>query len=540
MTEKGMEIVKRQEKLAAERGNWESVWQDIAEFVLPRRADFTVTRARGTRRSRRKVNNTADLANQQLASALNTLLTNPSEKWFFLRTREPELNRTPAVREWLDEVERRMLAVFNAGGGSFHPSAHEMFQDLTAFGTGAMFVNELEPGSARVLFRTYHLAEVFTTEDAFGRVDSVYRRFPMTARQMRQRWPDNLPDHVTKALETEPDREFEVVHATVPRDERDQGRQDAMNKPWASIWVEVKDKAVLSEGGFDSFPWLVPRWSKVSGERYGRGPAWHALDDIKMVNAMAKTTVRAAQKAADPPLLVADDGVVYPANLNPGGLNFGGLDAAGKQRIQTMNLGSRPDIAEAFLERSERTIREAFFIHLLQTPESPVKTATQVLQETEDKARQLSAVVGRLQTEFLAPLIDRVFDIILRGGGFPEPPAELSGQQVDTEFQSPITQAQEASEALGLIRSLETISQFAAFAPEMFDIYDTDAVARRINRINQVSEVLMRTPEEIEAIRERRRQAEQSEEAKEDAERLAGGVQRLAEAGRAASQARNA
>ncbi len=41
-----------------------------------------------------------------------------------------------------------------------------------------------------------------------------------------------------------------------------------------------------------------------------------------MLNEMSKTTIKAAQKQVDPPLLVPDDGFILPVRTVPGGLNF--------------------------------------------------------------------------------------------------------------------------------------------------------------------------------------------------------------------------
>ena len=43
--------------------------------------------------------------------------------------------------------------------------------------------------------------------------------------------------------------------------------------------------------------------NKASGEVYGRGLGEAVLADVKMLNRMDRTTIRAAEKMADPPLL---------------------------------------------------------------------------------------------------------------------------------------------------------------------------------------------------------------------------------------------
>src|SRR5690242_15845561 len=92
------------------------------------------------------------------------------------------------------------------------------------------------------------------------------------------------------------------------------------NKPFESVYVSVAG-TLIDVGGFDEVPYLVPRFSKVTGEIYGLGPGMTCLPDVKMLNEMAKTVVKAAQKIVDPPLQLPDSGFLVPIKTTPGSLN---------------------------------------------------------------------------------------------------------------------------------------------------------------------------------------------------------------------------
>jgi hypothetical protein len=96
----------------------------------------------------------------------------------------------------------------------------------------------------------------------------------------------------------------------------------AKDKPIASVYYHADTRMLLSEGGFDDFPFMVPRFVKDSVSTYGRSPAMNALPDVKMLNKMSEVTIRAAQKQIDPPLMVPDDGFMLPVRTTPGSLNF--------------------------------------------------------------------------------------------------------------------------------------------------------------------------------------------------------------------------
>lgn len=494
------QIVKRQEQLAAERAAWEAHWQELADYVLPRRADFTIRRTEGEKRTEKIFDATATYANELLAAALHGFLTNPAAKWFQLRSRNRDLTHSDEVKRWLAQAEDKMLAIFASPRLKFSGHIHELYLDLGAFGTGCMFVGE-RVGDG-LIFRGHHLAEVFVAENAFGMIDTVYRKFQYTARQASQRWGSaKLSAAIGRALQKESDKPFDFIHAVFPREERKAGRLDSRSKPWASIWVDVDGGSVLEERGFDEFPYMVPRWYKTSGETYGRSPAMTVLPDIKMINAMSRTVIKGAQKIVDPPLLVPDDGYLLPVRTVPGGLNF---KRPGTEDIQPLITHARVDIGLEMMEQRRQVIRAAFFGSLFQTPESPIKTATQVLHESDEKLRMLGPMLGRLQSELLGPLIERVFNILLRAGQFDSPPQALQGQEVDIEYVSPIANAQKASEAHSLLRWFETMAPFGQIDSSVFDLIDNDEAGRLAANALGVPTRVMRDPATVARLREAR------------------------------------
>jgi len=161
------------------------------------------------------------------------------------------------------------------------------------------------------------------------------------------------------------------------------------------------------------------------------------------------------------------------------------------------------------MEQRRAAIRDAFFTTLMQTPQSPQRTATQVLQETEERMRMMSPVLGRLQSELLGPLVRRVFGLLLRSGVLPEMPAELDGRGVRVEYVSPIVRAQRAGELLGIGRTFETVAPFAQLDPTVWDVFDVEALARRAADVNGVPATILRDGEEVAALRaDRQRQME--------------------------------
>ena len=155
--------------------------------------------------------------------------------------------------------------------------------------------------------------------------------------------------------------EITLVHAVFPREERDATKVTAENKPFASVYIEPDQKVVLSESGFDEFPYMAPRFTKASSELgYGRSPSMTALPDIKMLNKMSEVTIRAAQKQVDPPLLVPDDGFMLPVRTIPDGLNF--YRSGTRDRIEPLNIGANNPLGLNMEEQRRQAIRAAYYV----------------------------------------------------------------------------------------------------------------------------------------------------------------------------------
>ncbi len=506
-------LIRRWEQLAAERVSFESTWQDIADHLLGRRdvlgARAMVSGAGGARRDARLYDGTSMQAADTLAASLHGLVTNPSMRWFALRLEDASLGEDDFVRRWLAAAEDLLYDAFAAPSAGHAQACHEFYLDLGAFGTAGMFLGDA-PGKGLV-FSARALGELAIAEDAAGRVDTVFRRFALTARQARQEWGAAVGEKVARALEAgRAEERFEFLHAVFPRAERAAGRQDGAHMAFASCYVSLSDRAVVAEGGFHEMPYLVARWSKDAGETYGRGPGWNALADQKMLHAMSKTVIKAAQKAVDPPLLVADDGVVLPVRTVPGGLNFGRMDGRGPF-IQPLSVPARLDIGFEMMEQRRQAVRAAFHADVLQVMRDPRMTAAQVYEIAGEMMRVMGPVLGRLQAEFLGPMIARGFALLARQGALPSAPPQLTGARLKVEYVSPLARAQKAGQAQAVLRTYEPALRLAQAAPAILDNLDHDEALRVLADANGAPPKILKDRRRVaEARRSREIEARQA------------------------------
>lgn len=516
------DTIRRWEQLAAERVVFESTWQDIADYLLGRR-DFLTKRTQGERRDTKLFDTTAMQSADFLSSSLHGFMTNPSTRWFELRIDDDVLEQSEAVQLWLEDAADRMFAVFADPDGTHAQACHEFYLDLGSFGTAGMFVGDA-PGKG-VLYQTRALGEIFIAEDAAGRIDTVFRKFSLSARQAKQEFGDRCPPKVEQALaNNKPQEMFEFIHAVHPRREYDGQKRDPGNMPFASCYVSLADKTKISEGGFQELPYMVARWSKDAGETYGRGPGWSALVEQKMLHAMSKTMLKAAQKRADPPLLVADDGVMLPVRTVPGGLNFGRMDGNRQEFIRALKTEGDVGLTLELMEQRRQMVRDAFYVGILQMLRDPRMTAEQVRALQDEMMRLMGPTLGRLQSEFLGPKIDRTFSIMARQMLFADPPPELGGRTIRVEYVSPLAKMQKSSQANAVIKTMQAAGEMATFAPDVLDNIDHDKAIRIISEANGAPMKVLRDPK----VRDAMRQAKQQEAARQaqlaSMEQMAGAV----------------
>ena len=376
-------LLSRYERLEGQRQNWETHWQEVADYMQPRKADVIKKRSRGDKRMEQVFDSSPIQAVELLAASLHGMLTNPSTPWFTLRFKDEDIDNEDEAKLWLESSTDAMYTAFNRS--NFQQEIFELYHDLITFGTAAMFIEE--DNDDIIKFSTRHINEVFIAENDKGRIDTIYRRFNISARAAMQKFGESVSADVQGKAKKNPYDEVEILHAVYPRSEFNPNKKDKANMPFESVYMEYKNGNELSVGGFKEFPFVVPRYLKASNEIYGRSPAMTALPDVKMLNEMCKTTIKAAQKQVDPPLLVPDDGFLLPVRTVPGGLNF--YRSGTRDRIEPLNIGANNPLGLNMEQQRRDSIRAVFYVNQLMMQQGPQMTATEVIQRNEEKMRLL-------------------------------------------------------------------------------------------------------------------------------------------------------
>lgn len=500
-------LVRRFNKLESERAEKIPLWQEVCEYLMPERANFFGGKTSYQQERLKIFDSTPEDAAQLLAAALQTFLTSPVHKWFSLGLGgDDELSDD--AKDWVEAVENRMMAKFNSEESGFQSAVHELWMELPILGTAGFYVEEGD----EIRFSSHPLNQLTVSENSHGVIDTIFRKFEMTARQMAEQKKWNLSDSVKEALEKDVDKRFQVIHVIAPRAKSKEGSLNPKHMPIASYYIELESAHLLSESGFHEMPMMIPRWSKNSGESYGRGIGQRALPDVRVLNEMNKTALIAGEKQADPTMFLPHDGFLGEVTTDGGAINYYRGTGDIKDKILTIGADADLNAVLAMIQQKQDSIKRMFLNDKLQQVGGPQMTATEVIATQEEKMRILGPVLGRLQSEFLAPLIKRVFGIMLRNNEFPEVPQELAGQEVKIQYISPIsraqkqTEAQSFSQAMGYLMPLVEITQGA-----VLQNFDMDAIARDSQKLFGYPPKYLKSLEQI----EKEKQAQQAEAQKQ-------------------------
>jgi len=490
-------------RLMEKRSNWESHWQEVSDLMLPRKAEITKERARGDKRNTQIYDATAIHALELLSASLHGMLTSSANRWFSLRFKENAINEDDEAKEWLEDATDKMYVGF--ARSNFQQEIFECYHDLIAFGTACLLIEEDEDDFIR--FSARHIKEIYIQENKKNIVDTIFRRFKLSASSAVEKFGvENLSRDVLITAKRNPYDDVEIVHVVRKNPNFDPRKKDKKAMPFQSIYFEYASGHIISIGGFNENPYVVPRYLKASTEVYGRSPGMNALPDVKVLNKMVETSLKAAAKQVDPPLLVPDDSMMSPIRMSPGSLNY--YRAGSRDRIEPLNINANTGVTLNLENQRRDAIAKMFHVDQLLVTENRNMTATEVMQRNEEKMRILGPVLGRLQSEMLEPLLIRVFNIMLRNKLFSQAPEILANQEIDIEYVSPMALAQRGQELQSIMRGLEIFGSIAQVAPVM-DYLDDNGLVKQIIKVLGLPAKIIKSDQQVEQVRAERKAQEQ-------------------------------
>ncbi len=507
---------KQMSSLSEERSSFDSHWRDLSDFILPRGSRFLMSERNKSKRNSNIVDPTATMANRTLSSGMLSGITSPTRPWFTLGTPDPEMMEFGPVKFWLETVQNRMNDVMNKS--NWYQSLPIVYGQLGTFGTTAMSL--LEDGEDVIRTHPFPIGSYYLSNSDRLQVDTVYRKFSMTCRQIVQRFGmDNVSTSVRSAWDSQQyEQWFEVVHVVEPNMNRDTGKMDSKNKKFSSVYFELGgDDKLLSDKGFDDMPIMAPRWDINGEDVYGSScPGMIALGSVKALQLEQKRKAQAIDKLVNPPMVGPTSLRNQRASLLPGEITY--VDQVSGQTSFQPAYAINPRINElvADIQDTRSLIDSAYFVDLfmmLQNVNTRSMPVEAVIEMKEEKLLMLGPVLERLNDEFLDPSIDRIFNIMARKNMLPPPPQELAGMPLRVEYISVMAQAQKAVGIGSIERFVGFVSGLALAKPEAFDKLNIDQTIDDYGSMVGVPATLIASSDQVADVRAERAKQQQQQQA---------------------------
>lgn len=463
--QRAVELISLGDRLWTDKAPLNALCQEIAENVYPERADFTTVRYLGENFSDNLMDSYPTLMRRELGNSFSSLLRPRGKPWFTASTRDDELDRDPAVAqflEYLTNVTRQHMYDPRADlVGVTKMGDH----DYVTFGQCVITVEEAA-NRQHLFYRNFHFKDVAFLENDLNKIDHVHRKDQMIARvAARMFGVKNLHESMRQALEREPGKKFQLRVVVMPSDEYDMiakaaggGKGTDSNEgdlkggskghPYTVVYIDVDNAHIIKEGGLKLFPYLIPRWHRISGFQYAFSPAaMTSLPDSRMMQMMSRIILEAGEKSIDPPVIALEERI-RDANLASGSITWVDAEYDGKVTDAFAPVHLNHDMKAGFSMRQDlrEIMNRTWFLDKLSLPEaSREMTAFETAKRIEDHVRNLLPLFEPVEQDYNNGLLDKSFDILnqMKVYDWSRMPDSLSNRDIFWSFKNPMQEASE-------------------------------------------------------------------------------------------------
>lgn len=511
--DKALAIIKRAASLASARRPHEPTWREGFDFTAPERGaglDGDESFDAGTQQQRlaRVLSSVASEAADNLAANLVSGVAPSNSRWF-----EMDVDGAgEADKRWLSASSNSIW--INIHSANFDAEVFDSMLDLVCAGWFVLYIDE-DRDKGGFVFELFPMAQCcFTSSKPGGTVDTLYRSFKLTAEQAvttYNRPQDKLSERTRKLAEDKPDTLVEFITEIKPNKLGVVNAILAKNLPFSSTTVEKVERTTVRESGYHEFPCTVPRWSRIPNSPYATGPVQKALPDIRMLNTLRRNEVMATELAIAGMWIAEDDGVLNPKAVKVGPRKI--IVANSVESMKPLLTGSDFNVAFTSEERLERQIRKRLMADQLQPQDGPAMTATEVHVRVGLIRQLLGPVFGRMQAEFLQPLVERCFGLMYRAGALGPAPQTLAGRPFHVKYVSPMARSQKLEDVTAIERYAANIGGLMAQGfPEAKDLIDVDEAGRAVADGLGVPQRIVPDRRKVQAIRDARKQDAQQQQ----------------------------
>jgi|GEM_PF-1830880 len=507
-------LVRRRNKAKGDLDQWRSMLETAYHYALPDYNPFENYGRGGAVTKGNQYNGdiydlTLPIAHQQLADKMLMGLVPQGQQWMKFvpgdQFGEPESAEYEKALEATQNMTDHFFRILDRS--NFYTSVAESLSDVL-ISTGVLAVNE---GTRKVplKFEAVPVSQVMLEGNAEGGIDAVFRDWmDVRVENIKQMWPEaTAPDG--KDIDDKVNI-WECAYIDYSAEDKDRYKYVVMTTA----------KEILLEQSNPSWPWVVYRMRKMTGETRGRGPALRAYPTAATINQALEDELIAAAFKSNPMYMASSDSAFNQDTFTakPGAIIPVQM-VMGQWPIQAFPAGGDINFSSLVISDLRQQINQMMFAFPLGPINAPDRTATEAQIRYKENLEGFAAMVPRLQNEFFAPVIERCLWIInkLQPETFANiDPAirdkmlSLDGELLGMSYETPLMTAKgqiKTDNLLGFYQALASMigpegATASLRAPEL-----VQALAR--NQDVEMSNV--KTKEELEAMMAATGQAAQQE-----------------------------
>lgn len=503
--ERAEKIIRMAEQERSKAQNFLSLYQQVADLMYPLENQITGTTTPGQDKSLDIRDPTAIFAlDDMVAGLIGTWI--PAGRLFFgIRIKNRETSEIDRVKRYLALATQ--IAHDEMFESNFMLQLHDTVKALCAFGTGNLY-SEWNNKTLSLNYKDHHISTFTIKQDSKGRVDTNILSYNLTARQATDEFKNPGEQVINAAGDTKKESDvFPFIHIVRPRIDRNVMFVDNLNMPFESLYVNKKEKIIVEEGGFDEFPFAVPRWEKSSCEKYGRGRGTTLLSAVKELQQMHKDFVECGNRWNNPTLETIDNNIEGEITTSPGGINHV-TELNSIQGLQNKLAGNFPITKEMF-EFQQQIVKEGFYNDIWRQfgqLKGDRRVTLEIEARLKEGLRRLVSPVTRMEAELFTPCITRTVLLLIRNGRIPYPPPELRGKAFGIEYQGELAMAMRDFQARAFNRFAQTLVALDPVFPGAKDVINMDRALPDIGITYGLKAEHLSTPEEIAQARQIRQQ----------------------------------
>jgi hypothetical protein len=418
----------------ANRTNWDTTWQTVAEFVNVRKGFFTTDKEEGTFLNTNLFDNTAQLALNSRSSTLVALLWDGGK--FGYKPNEELFDDFTDENDWFEYASSVAQKEFKKIGADSVFFESEM--DEGAYGSSYPFLDGGEGNGLNMIL--FQVKEVYVDETKKNKVDILYRNYELTTRQTVDTFGiENVSEKVSNDYNANKFlNKVKILHIIQPRENRNISLLGKDNMPFESVYIDTANEKEMKkqgvQGGFNYFPVFVSREGKRNGEMYGRSPSMMAISDISQLNKVREDQILILNRMADP--AIGYDPTALQGNVldtSPGSSTA--FRMSGRASVPVFDMiptKGEPKATEEAIIRLQESINGFYGIdRLLDFNNDTPMTLGETQFRAQIRQESLGSLLAKKRNEKYEPIVRRAFQILFDQGKFGIMPDDPRARQAD-------------------------------------------------------------------------------------------------------------